>query len=153
MFSTQDDGRYGRPRGLGGRSDDETSDDIHRDTGNDLIFGKCHSVIRNGLEKCYFNLINGREKCYQEIISPIIFSHLYKTQTKEVKLSNFTEGENLRSQSLKTFVRKCHLPLAVRSALTDYRRETLSPDSPQLLNLPLYALCRLKDELRKSFQI
>ena len=128
--------------GLGGRSDDETSDDIHRDTGNDLIFGKCHSVIRNGLGKCY-----------QEIISPIISSHLYKTQTKEVKLSNFTEGENLRSQSLKTFVRKCHLPLAVRSALTDYRRETLSPDSPQLLNHPHYALCRLKDELRKSFQI
>ncbi len=118
-----------------------------------LSSGKCHSVIRNGLEKCYYNLINGLEECYQEIISSIISSHLCKKQSKEVKPGNFTAGENLRSQSLKTFVRKCHLPLAVRSALTDYRREALSPAPPQLLNLPLYALCRLKDELRKSFQI
>jgi hypothetical protein len=68
-------------------------------------------------------------------------------------------GENLRSRSLMFFSRKYRVPLAVRSSMSDYRIEDISaipsphdqaPYSFKLLNLPLYAICRLQNEL-KSF--
>ena len=65
-------------------------------------------------------------------------------------------GENLRSRSLMFFSRKHRVPLAVRSSMADFRIDDVQaiktpndsdPFSFKLMNLPLYALCRLRMEL------
>ena len=48
-------------------------------------------------------------------------------------------GENLRSKSLRTFYQSCPNSKPVRISLSDYRQQDW------LLNLPLYAACRVKD--------
>lgn len=48
-------------------------------------------------------------------------------------------GENLKSKSLKQFVTENHSPLAIRLALTDYRKEEW------LTNVPLYCVSTIKD--------
>ena len=47
--------------------------------------------------------------------------------------------ENLKAKSLKVYAEKYHPPVAVRCSMSDYR------DEGWLVNLPLYALTRLKD--------
>lgn len=48
-------------------------------------------------------------------------------------------GENLRSKSLRTFYQSCPNSKPVRISLSDYRQQDW------MLNLPLYAVCRIKD--------
>ena len=48
-------------------------------------------------------------------------------------------GENLRAKSLRTFYQSCPNSKPVRISLSDYRQQDW------LLNLPLYAACRVKD--------
>ncbi|MGN0878887.1 MAG: ATP-binding protein [Oligosphaeraceae bacterium] len=66
-------------------------------------------------------------------------------------------GENLRAKSLMFFSHRHRLPLAVRSSMAAYRVDHIptqptpkcpSPIVLKLLNLPLYALCRLQHELQ-----
>lgn len=84
--------------------------------------------------------------------------YLYQSGKKMIP-HEVKAGENLRSRSLMFFSRKYRVPLAVRSSMSDYRIEDVSaipsphdqtPYSFKLLNLPLYAVCRLQNEL-KSF--
>lgn len=48
-------------------------------------------------------------------------------------------GENLRSKSLRMFYQSCTNSKPVRISLSDYRQQDW------LLNLPLYAACRVND--------
>ena len=51
--------------------------------------------------------------------------------------------ENLKAKSLKVYCRKYSPPLAVRTSMSDFRREE------SLVNLPLYAISRLLTFCRK----
>ena len=65
---------------------------------------------------------------YQGLVIPI-----------EVKAS-----ENLQAKSLKTFCQKYSSPMAIRTSMSDFRKETW------MTNLPLYAICELTQFIHEA---
>ncbi len=62
-------------------------------------------------------------------------------------------GVNVRAKSLRAYCEKYRPPIAVRTSLVKYYRQIMplnnmdgAPASYQLLDLPLFALCRLMAE-------
>ena len=66
---------------------------------------------------------------------------------------------NLKAKSLKAFCGKFRPPIAIRTSLAKYYRQTIpfptiedtdTPASYDLVDIPLYALCQLEQELQKT---
>ena len=60
-------------------------------------------------------------------------------------------GVNVKAKSLKAYCEKFKPPMAIRASLVDYYRQSLNysndTGSYELLDIPLYALCRLEKEM------
>ena len=82
---------------------------------------------------------------------------LYQVGTRMIP-HEVKSGENLRSRSLMAFSRRHRVSLAVRTSMSDFRVDDVQavptpkdkePFSFRLLNLPLYAICRLRREIER----
>ena len=84
----------------------------------------------------------GGQATYQRINPPVVGQankRINKSTVKRINIKQLNAEENLQAKSLKVFCQKYKPTLAVRTSMSDYRKESW------LTNIPLYAISELQN--------